>query len=197
MLKSKYTKKAFTLIELLVVITIIWILATGAVSVYTSQIQKARDSTRITDIKAVQSWIEQFYQDKDQYPNSNNAGDYAFSWVTTYTPKLPQDPKSWSSRTNAAFDYIYTVGQDKNTIPGQDYEISATFEQDWNIEKKAKWDGWDDDTRIELWIDLDSNNSGNNTVVSAAITAASLECVSTWGSTITCGTEWTRLVIKK
>jgi prepilin-type N-terminal cleavage/methylation domain-containing protein len=40
----------FTLIELLVVITIIGILATGATSVYTSQIQKARDSTRISDI---------------------------------------------------------------------------------------------------------------------------------------------------
>jgi prepilin-type N-terminal cleavage/methylation domain-containing protein len=39
--------KAFTLIELLVVITIIGILATGAVAIYTSQIQKARDTTRL------------------------------------------------------------------------------------------------------------------------------------------------------
>jgi type II secretory pathway pseudopilin PulG len=36
-----------------VVITIIGILATGAVTVYTSQIQKARDTTRITDMKAL------------------------------------------------------------------------------------------------------------------------------------------------
>lgn len=47
-------QKGFTLIELLVVITIIGILATGAVTVYTSQIQKARDTTRISDIKAIQ-----------------------------------------------------------------------------------------------------------------------------------------------
>gem|GEM_PF-1267716 len=62
-MKLQRTKLGFTLIELLVVITIIGILATGATSVYTSQIQKARDSTRITDIKAVQSGVEQEYQD--------------------------------------------------------------------------------------------------------------------------------------
>lgn len=56
-------KKGFTLIELLVVITIIGILATGAVTTFTSQIQKARDSTRISDIKALQTAVEQVYQD--------------------------------------------------------------------------------------------------------------------------------------
>jgi general secretion pathway protein G len=61
-------KKGFTLIELLVVITIIGILATGAVTTFTSQIQKARDTTRISDVKALQSGIEQFYQDTSAYP---------------------------------------------------------------------------------------------------------------------------------
>jgi len=56
------TKKAgFTLIELLVVITIIGILATGGIAVYTGQIQKARDVTRISDVKNAQSAIEQAY----------------------------------------------------------------------------------------------------------------------------------------
>jgi prepilin-type N-terminal cleavage/methylation domain-containing protein len=53
-MKLQNTKLGFTLIELLVVITIIGILATGATSIYTSQIQKARDSTRITSISAIQ-----------------------------------------------------------------------------------------------------------------------------------------------
>jgi prepilin-type N-terminal cleavage/methylation domain-containing protein len=52
-MKLQRTKLGFTLIELLVVITIIGILATGAVSVYTSQIQKARDSVRLTDVTAL------------------------------------------------------------------------------------------------------------------------------------------------
>jgi general secretion pathway protein G len=54
-MKKLQNNKGFTLIELLVVITIIAILATGAVATYTSQIQKARDTTRINDVKALQS----------------------------------------------------------------------------------------------------------------------------------------------
>lgn len=70
MMTLKNSTRGFTLIELLVVITIIGILATGATSVYTSQIQKARDTTRINDIKALQSGIEQAYQDNSAYPAS-------------------------------------------------------------------------------------------------------------------------------
>lgn len=54
MFTLKNTTRGFTLIELLVVITIIGILATGATATYTSQIQKARDTTRINDVKALQ-----------------------------------------------------------------------------------------------------------------------------------------------
>jgi general secretion pathway protein G len=64
----KNNTRGFTLIELLVVITIIGILATGATTVYTSQIQKARDTTRINDIKALQAGVEQAYQDQSVYP---------------------------------------------------------------------------------------------------------------------------------
>lgn len=94
----KNNRKGFTLIELLVVITIIGILATGAISVYTSQIQKARDTTRINDIEALKSGVEQFYQDKQEYPC---AGDpslctpaNAFTGIIIYTPKIPTDPKT-------------------------------------------------------------------------------------------------------
>jgi len=57
----------------LVVITIIGILATGATATYTSQIQKARDTTRINDVKALQSGVEQSYQDASQYPDATAA----------------------------------------------------------------------------------------------------------------------------
>jgi general secretion pathway protein G len=89
----KFAQKTigFTLIELLVVITIIGILATGGVVTYTSQIQKARDTTRITDIKSVQSGLEQYYQDKTVYPDTTVA---SFSGITAYVPKIPKDPKS-------------------------------------------------------------------------------------------------------
>lgn len=86
----KNSTRGFTLIELLVVITIIGILATGATTVYTSQIQKARDTTRINDIKALSAGIEQVYQDKGEYPTITGFSGA----VNPYVPKIPQDPKT-------------------------------------------------------------------------------------------------------
>lgn len=159
----KLNKLAFTLIELLVVITIIGILATGATTVYTSQIQKARDATRLTDINAIKSWVEQFYQDDWEYPLKWAA----FSWVAVYVPKLPQDPKITQAHINSVFEYFYNSGPDNNGILGQVYEISTTFENSWSRSKKAWKDGWDDDNRMEIGINIDSSNTnGMKTAVS-------------------------------
>jgi general secretion pathway protein G len=87
----KAIQKGFTLIELLVVITIIGILATGAVTTFTSQIQKARDTTRISDVKALQGAIEQGYQDQGEYPGLGVVFD---TDVDAYLPRLPSDPKT-------------------------------------------------------------------------------------------------------
>ncbi len=65
----KQNTKGFTLIELLVVITIIGILAVGGTTVYTSQIQKARDTTRLSDAKAFQGAVEQVFADLAVYPD--------------------------------------------------------------------------------------------------------------------------------
>jgi general secretion pathway protein G len=70
-MKLQSIKRGFTLIELLVVITIIGILATGATTVFTSQIQKARDTTRITSVNALKGAVEQVYQDTSEYPQSS------------------------------------------------------------------------------------------------------------------------------
>jgi len=196
-MKLQKTKLGFTLIELLVVITIIGILATGAVSVYTSQIQKARDSTRLTDVTAVKAWVEQVYQDYSEYPASSNlaASTVPFSTVLTYTPKLPQDPKNWQKRTNAAFDYIYTVWPDVNTIVNQDFEVSTTFENAWNITSKAIWDGWSDIARLELWIDLTTNVT--KVTSSVAKSVHSLLCVTTAWVVETCANDGKMLLIRK
>ena len=152
-------KKGFTLIELLVVITIIGILATGATSVYTSQIQKARDATRITSLNALKSWVEQFYQDDGVYPTPLN-----FNGVTIYTPKLPKDPKSWQASGKSSFEYAYVVWPDTNTILQQDYELSTTFENAWNLNSKANDDWWANPNRYEIGIDLTWNNTRINWV---------------------------------
>jgi len=149
---NKLSNKAFTLIELLVVITIIGILATWAVAVYTSQIQKWRDATRITSVNALKWWIEQFYQDDSKYPSTWTW----FGWVKTYVPVLPKDPKTWEFSNNTSFDYSYNVWNDWNGILNQVYEVSTWLENSWNVTAKAGSgsDWWNDDFRLEIWIIL-------------------------------------------
>ena len=161
-------KRGFTLIELLVVITIIGILATWATSVYTSQIQKARDTTRINDVTALKSWLEQLYQDSWTYPNAWLAiagAAWSFTWVKVYTPKLPKDPKTWQKSTNSNFDYVYSVADDTSWIGYQTYEISATFENAWTVSSKAWGDGWNDDNRLEMWISVSGLLTASNITV--------------------------------
>jgi len=107
MFTFKNTTRGFTLIELLVVITIIGILATGATTIYTAQIQKARDTTRIGDLKALQNGVEQVYQDSSIFPTALTfstggtvAGQVVIG-VTAYVPRLPADPKMNQSCNNA------------------------------------------------------------------------------------------------
>lgn len=150
--------KAFTLIELLVVITIIGILATGAVSIYTSQIQKARDSTRLTSIKAIQGWVEQFYQDESVFPIwLDDWTDTASTSVMTYLPNLSKDPKHDQTCNGSRCWYIYFVGPDDNWIIQGSYELSTAFESQWNLDNRAAGDTWTDDNRLEIWLDNDTN----------------------------------------
>jgi prepilin-type N-terminal cleavage/methylation domain-containing protein len=118
-------KKGFTLIELLVVITIIGILATGAVATYTSQIQKARDTTRTNDIKALQAGIEQVYQDAGNYPVFTNFG----SGVSKYVERFPTDSKTdQACNGGTPCDYLYSVRPDTTGIENQNYNISTGLE---------------------------------------------------------------------
>jgi len=137
----KNNTHGFTLIELLVVITIIGILATGATATYTSQIQKARDTTRINDVKALQSGIEQYYQDASEYPPHTSTA-FGADGVMKYLPKLPKDPKNGqpcaqSSGTQPQCNYVYAVSKDDNQLDNGAYEISTAFEAKGNLDSKA------------------------------------------------------------
>lgn len=157
-MKTINNKKAFTLIELLVVITIIGILATSAVSIYTSQIQKARDTTRINDVKALQSSIEQVYQDDWEYPDAD-ATTFSTA-VEIYMSNIPVDAKNtqpcatpttaWTNDSTHLW-YVYNSWDDANGIALWSYEISTWFENLWNVDKKASDDNWDDNARLEMW----------------------------------------------
>jgi len=153
-MKLQSIKRGFTLIELLVVITIIGILATGATTVFTSQIQKARDTTRITSVNALKGAVEQVYQDTSEYPQSSWFLSWATINVSTYMETIPKDPKHWENCNNTEWTtmcaFTYRPAADTNGIDFGAYEISTAFENKWNVTAKAKGDSWDDDTKFEI-----------------------------------------------
>lgn len=162
----KNNTRGFTLIELLVVITIIGILATGATATYTSQIQKARDTTRINDIKALQWGVEQSYQDVSEYPK----GSTLQVELTKYLGKIPTDSKFAQPCNNGgtAADtpdcaYAYVVASDNNGITFGEYELSTAFENLGNVQKKADTDGGGtvggQKVRYEVGLDTASNDT--------------------------------------
>ncbi len=61
-------RKGFTLIELLVVIAIIGILSTIAVVALNTARSKSRDAKRIADVKQMQTALELYFNDQDEYP---------------------------------------------------------------------------------------------------------------------------------
>lgn len=163
-MKQQNTKFGFTLIELLVVITIIGILATGAVTVYSSQIQKARDTTRISDLSSLKTWIEQFYQDASVYPQWGN--DW-LGWAGSdgdmldYLPNLAEDPKHDQTCLGSRCWYVYVVWTDDVWIIQWSYEVSTAFENQGNVTNKAEsaQDNGDDDNRLELGLETATNDT--------------------------------------
>lgn len=199
-MKLQRIKLGFTLIELLVVITIIGILATGAVWVYTSQIQKARDTTRITDMNALKGGLEQAFQDMGMYPGNDVSttaspptcdasaiqSNSSVQCVVDmwFLSGLPKDPKDGKAGNLSPLVYTYNTW-DTYGVENQTYEISTWVESVWFRTSKA-WnenDNWNDEHRIEFWIpwaDLNTciNWSAACTWDSAAATNATTTCAS-------------------
>jgi prepilin-type N-terminal cleavage/methylation domain-containing protein len=161
---KKLSSKGFTLIELLVVITIIGILATGATAVYTSAQQKARDSIRQNDVLAVRSAVEQRFGDQAQYPETTEL----YSEIVTdgkYMQDTPDDPKTGQYDNTTSFLYVYGAAADEDTkVSGQEYEISANFENQGNASSKEDndADGGDDSTRWEVGVNMDNVDTATN-----------------------------------
>ena len=124
------------------------------IKTYNVQIEKARDTTRIFDLYALQSAIEQTYQDDAEYPSKENFKEL----VSVYMPNIPKDSLAGFTIDECDFWYIYEVGLDKNGINNGNYRLSTCFENKDYISDRATQDRGDDDLRFEKWYWDDETN---------------------------------------
>ena len=116
----------FTIVELLIVIVVIGILAALVITTFSGIQQKARDTQRITDIKAIHSSIEAFYSGATAgstayYPTLAEINDA--TWRSTNLKGLDSeallDPKGSSSTlatTPSSTEMGYAPLSDSNTV---------------------------------------------------------------------------------
>lgn len=65
---QKTAQKGFTIVELLIVIVVIGILAALVLNTFAGVQQRARDTERQTDVNAIATQLEVYYNDKGGYP---------------------------------------------------------------------------------------------------------------------------------
>lgn len=71
----KRNQQGFTIVELLIVIVVIGILAALVITTFTGIQQRARDTERETDIKAIHGQVEAYYAQNGRYPTLANLND--------------------------------------------------------------------------------------------------------------------------
>ena len=103
-------KKGFTLIELLVVVSLIGILATLVIANMNSARERARDATRKSDLRNIQTALRLYYNDNGGYPATAAMGVWGDPW-TPYMNILPADPLSSQS-----YSYTSVAGSDDYTL---------------------------------------------------------------------------------
>ena len=113
----KRKQQGFTIVELLIVIVVIGILAALVITTFTGIQQKARNTERQTDIKAIHGQVEAYYAQNGNYPTVGNLNDS--TWRTSNMKGLDQealfDPKGDKADTTpladaepAAGTYVYS-----------------------------------------------------------------------------------------
>lgn len=134
----KKNNRGFTIVELLIVIVVIGILAALVIVTYNGIQQKARDTERKTDVKAVQGQLEAYWANNAKYPTLANVNDAAFRTANMkgLDPAALADPKNSSSQALCAstaancYGYSVTPAGCDNAANGDcdNYVLTATLE---------------------------------------------------------------------
>ena len=144
----KTKQQGFTIVELLIVIVVIGILAALVITTFTGIQQKARDTERTTDIKAIHGQVEAYYAQKGYYPSLTDLNGSA--WRSTNMKGLDQealkDPKGSAytlATATTATAYGYAVANSAGTSCEADsttcstYTVTATLEGGGTFAKTA------------------------------------------------------------
>jgi prepilin-type N-terminal cleavage/methylation domain-containing protein len=125
------TAKGFTLIELMVVITIIAILSTVGLVLYSNAQKAVRFSKRMQDVQAIKTALEIYKNVTGTYPNpgwawrSNcsgwggyNADQIIPGLVPGYMPSFPEDPQFNRAANSGCYIYLSNGTDYKFTMLG-------------------------------------------------------------------------------
>ena len=136
----KRNQQGFTIVELLIVIVVIGILAALVITTFTGIQQKARNTERTTDIKALHGQIEAYYAQNGKYPTLANMNDSTWRGTNMkgLDPEALKDPKGAAqtlAATAGANNYSYavfasdgTTACDNTTTDCAVYTLTATLE---------------------------------------------------------------------
>jgi len=127
MISLKKQSKGFTIVELLIVIVVIGILAGLVITTYNGIQQKARNTERQTDLKALQGQLEAYTAQNGRYPSTADLGTTSASNVTFIQANMKgldkealRDPKAAAGNyslasTPTANEYSYAPTNDAGT----------------------------------------------------------------------------------
>ena len=145
----KSRQEGFTIIELLIVIVVIGILAALVITTFSGIQQKARNTERTTDIKALSSQLEAYYTQNtnSSYPTLANMNDPA--WRSTNVKGLEaeaiKDPRDTSATpvlvatpTDNRYSYaVLPAGCDNSATPCTSFTLTAKAEGGADIVKTS------------------------------------------------------------
>lgn len=138
--KIRKQESGFTIVELLIVIVVIGILAALVLNTFQGVQARARDTERTTDVNALHTQYEVYYNDNGVYPTDAQAA------VATNFPGL--DPEALVDPNNNALQagadagdgqYYYSASPascDNTSTDCTSYTLSVTKESDGTVHTK-------------------------------------------------------------